>query len=146
MQAILKGVVVKSLPAEKWQVFWNNIGRTSDHRKNTLQYMSKRDKTSSSETLGALDREDIYLGDQDDLKKYTTATSAQKSTGNNDASLRTTATPAPVSIINDLGDGFQNHTANARNCYLPTSTRYYTSLDTKTFDTSTTSTSCCFIG
>ena len=48
MQAVLKGVVLKSLPAKKWQVFWNNIGQTSDHRKNTLKYMSKRNKISSS--------------------------------------------------------------------------------------------------
>ena len=78
IQAVLKGVVVKSLPAKKWQVFWNSVGGTSDHREHTLQYMSRRDKTTSSKTLEPLDRKDIYLGDQDDLRKYTTTKNAQK--------------------------------------------------------------------
>ena len=40
--------------------------------------MARRDETTSSKILGALDREDIYLEDKDNLKKYTTTTSPQK--------------------------------------------------------------------
>ena len=43
-----------------------------------LQYISRRDETTNSKTLGALDRENINLEDQDDLKRYTTTRSAQK--------------------------------------------------------------------
>ena len=127
--AVLDDVVLKSMSAWKWWVFCNNIGRTSDHRKSTLQYVSEREETTSNNTLGALDRRDIYLGDQDNLKNYSTTTCTWRTTGNSDAninvsttstipSLWTTATPTPSSIINNSGNDFQNHSTNTRNIIL----------------------------
>ena len=60
--------MIKSLPNGNWRVYWTDINRSSDHKQPSS---SGGNSGLSTGDVVALDKDDIYLGDPDDLRQFT---------------------------------------------------------------------------
>ena len=77
-RAFLNGVVIKSLPNGNWRVYWMDISWSSDHKQ--LSRTGGNSGLSTGDVV-ALDNDDIYLGDPDHLRQFTS--NDNKSQGGN---------------------------------------------------------------
>ena len=113
---ILIGTVVKSLPDKQWRVYWDDIGRSSDHNPKTLDFAEHRASDVTEESLAALDSESVYIGNANELKKFTTKSQASRSTSNNPAPSSRPAASSPLTNETDGNEEeneLSNHAANA---------------------------------
>lgn len=87
--------MIKLLPNGKWRVYWTDINQSSDHK----QLTSSGGKSGlSTEDIVALDKDDIYFGDPDNLQQFTSNDNNLKS-GNIELTIGIQENAASVSPI-----------------------------------------------
>ena len=66
------GTVIESRSGG-WRVFWHDFQKTSDHHSKQLRFLAPRKDDVLDSHLQALNMNDYYVGNHEDLKRFTTS-------------------------------------------------------------------------